>query len=280
MIIGIVGLGLMGGSFAMTVKKRTSALVYGFDKDPEVLKKAIERGIIDGDLAGRENEADMLLIALYPRVFAKIAEEYLPKMKRGATLTDICGIKRTVIKDMRRLAVKYPDINFVGGHAMAGREYSGIDNATDSLFSGASMILVPVNADGGVMTQIKEFFLSLGFGETVVTDAETHDANIAFTSQLPHAVSNAFIKSPTAKRHFGYSAGSYKDLTRVARLQPEMWTQLMADNSDMLASELDILIENLKKYSEALKAGDEERLKGLLAEGNERKKKIDEDNYR
>ena len=188
---------------------------------------------------------------------------------------DFCGNKRTIARDMQQLIKLRADINYIGGHPMAGREVAGIDNSLVSLFFGASMVLTPIKADIFAIDDLKKYFLSLAFNEVVITTPENHDKNIAYTSQLCHIVSNAYIKSPTAENHFGYSAGSYRDLTRVARLSPEMWTELMLSNADNLKNELDILIENLEKYSAALGAGDAAALKALLADGNDRKIKID-----
>ena len=158
---------------------------------------------------------------------------------------------------------------------MAGREYSGIDHSSIRLFDGASMIIVPYTQDISKLAMVKEFYLSLGFKQVEITSADNHDSMIAYTSQLCHIVSNAFIKSESAQKHSGYSAGSYKDLTRVARLEPSMWSELMIDNKDKLSQELRLLIDNLTKYLVALESADEETLRLLLSEGNERKKQID-----
>ena len=159
---------------------------------------------------------------------------------------------------------------------MAGREFSGIEKSTSTLFNKASMIFVPVKADIFTLDRMKTFFISLGFSEVVITTAENHDKMIAFTSQLCHVVSNAFIKSDTAREHFGYSAGSYSDLTRVARLSSDMWTELMMENGDFLSEELEVLIGNLTKYLDAIKSGDRNGLKQLLKEGNDIKVSIDQ----
>ena len=158
---------------------------------------------------------------------------------------------------------------------MAGREYAGVEHSSVRLFEGASMILVPVTEDLFVLSELKKFYLSLGFQEVVVTTADKHDEMISYTSQLCHVVSNAFIKSETARAHGGYSAGSYRDLTRVARLNPDRWAELMTDNRDCLKGELDRLIGELSRYSEALGAGDEAALRALLAEGDRIKREID-----
>ncbi len=276
MIIGIVGLGLMGGSLGKTLKKQGGNTVYGYDISDSVTFKAEMVGAIDGVLT-EENASclDMLVISVYPDAFEGTLNKFLPLLKNGAIVTDFCGIKRETVAVMKKLAPKFPELVFVGGHPMAGREFSGIERSISTLFEKASMVLVNVNADIFALEKVKNFYLSLGFQEVVITSAEYHDKAIAFTSQLCHVVSNAFIKNEIASEHFGYSAGSYKDLTRVARLNPEMWADLMIKNKDNLSSELNELISNLQKYSNALENGDREELKNLLKEGNDRKLQID-----
>lgn len=276
MKIGIVGLGLMGASFGKTVRAKTSDTVLGADINEDTVLKATLVGAIDGILdTENAKDVDILIVSVYPRSFRKVAEKYLPFMKKGSAVIDFCGIKRDVCKEMKELSLSYPDINFIGGHPMAGREFSGIDHAVSTLFERSSMLMIPVATDIFAEEKLKAYFLSLGFGEVVFTTADEHDEIISFTSQLCHIVSNAFIKSPTAQKHHGFSAGSYRDLTRVARLSPEMWSQLMTDNKDKLAVELKTLIGNLQKYSDALEEGDENKLKDLLAEGNALKLAID-----
>lgn len=275
MKIGIVGLGLIGGSFGRTAVKAGHE-VFGEDRQEAVLIKAEMLCAITGRLSEASSKnLDLLISAVNPSDFESSVEKYLPHLKSGAVVMDFCGTKRGVVSAMKRLSEKYGGLTFIGGHPMAGREFSGIEHSSATLFHKASMILVPVKGDIFALDGIKKLFLSLGFGEAVITTAENHDRMIAFTSQECHVVSNAFVKSPRAKEHFGYSAGSYKDMTRVARLSPAMWTELMLENADYLAEELDILVENLQKYSAAIKRGDKKELFDLLAEGNEIKLAID-----
>ncbi len=276
MNIGIIGLGLMGASFGRTVKKLTDCTVYGYDISESVMLKAELLGAIDKNLdENSAKEVDLLIISVFARDFKSVCLKFLPYLKAGATVMDFCGIKRTVVKEMQILAKKYPEIHFMGGHPMAGREFSGIDHSVTTLFNKASMIITPVTDDIFVESNLKQFFLSLGFDKVVVTDAITHDKNIAYTSELCHIVSNAFIKSPTAELHAGFSAGSYKDLTRVARMNPKMWTELVMDNSDNVLNELEVLMANLNEYKNAIEQKDEAKLQQLFAEGNERKLLID-----
>ena len=273
--VGIIGLGLMGASFGR-VLVREGYEVFGADRSEAVMKKALLAKAYTEPLT-EENvgEADLLVVAIFPRDFEKAVARYLPLLKKGAIVTDFCGNKRIVAEAMRRLEGEREDLVFVGGHPMAGREYAGVEHSSVRLFEGASMILVPVTENLFALAELKKFYLSLGFGEVVVTTPEKHDKMISYTSQLCHVVSNAFIKSETAREHGGYSAGSYRDLTRVARLNPDMWAELMTDNRDCLKGELDRLIDALKAYSDALGAGDEERLRALLAEGDKIKREID-----
>ena len=273
--IGIVGLGLMGASFGRLLVQK-GYTVYGADRDPAVMDRALLAKAYTAPLTKETaGEVDMLVVAIFPRDFDSAAKQYLPYMKKGAILSDFCGNKRIVADAMKRLREQYPSVLYCGGHPMAGKEYSGVGHSSVRLFDGASMILVPVTEDLFFLSELKAFYLSLGFGSVVVTTPEKHDKMIAYTSQLCHVVSNAFIKSETAREHGGYSAGSYKDLTRVARLDPYMWSELMEDNREFLTKELDFLIKNLEKYREALTSADEDALRALLAEGDRIKREID-----
>ena len=270
MKIGVIGLGLIGGSFAKTVKKNTEYQVFGYDINSVTVLKAQMTSAIDGVLdETTANEIDLLVVATNPNVFLNAIERFLPLLKDGATVIDFCGTKKTVVSQMKELLSVYPKLKFFGGHPMAGREFSGFDRSTSTLFLKASMIIVPINSDIFENNRIKKFFLELGFLEVVFTTSENHDKVIAYTSQLCHIVSNAFIKNKISREHFGYSAGSYKDLTRVARLDSEMWSNLMIENKENLLSELNELIENLQVYKTALENGDKAMLKQTLKEGSD-----------
>ena len=276
MNVAIVGLGLIGASFGKSLIKTGGHKVYGYDINKEVLLKAELVKAIDAPLTDEiVSDVDLLIVSVYPRAFKEVAEKYLPKMKDGAILMDFCGIKRGIEQDMKALAKIYPNVTFIGAHPMAGREFSGIDRSISTLFDRATVVVVPVKADLFDLEKVRDLFLSVGFSEAVFSTAYRHDEIIAFTSQLCHVVSNAFIKSPMASSHFGFSAGSYRDLTRVARLNPTMWTELMMDNKDVLKTELDGLIARLTEYSKALGDGDERALYDLLKEGSDLKISID-----
>lgn len=275
MIIGIVGLGLIGGSFALAYKEARET-VYAFDIQKEVLDYALLSGACDGVL-NEENigDCDLVLIAVYPEAALAYLKRMAPHIGKKPVVIDCCGTKRVICEGAFPLA-EAAGFTFVGGHPMAGTQYSGFKYARANLFHRAPMVLVPADHDDiRLLDKIKSLLAPAGFGRISVTDAEAHDEMIAFTSQMAHVVSNAYVKSPTAAQHKGFSAGSYKDLTRVARLNPQMWAELFADNRDHLLKELDVFIENLEAYREALRQEDEETLVQLLEEGSRRKKEID-----
>lgn len=270
--VGIVGLGLIGGSMARSIKKHTIATVYGYDLDPEAMALATDAGAIDAPLT-RETlqECDILLIAIAPRSLVKWVEDHADAIPTTTILVDLCGVKRYIYKHIAPLA-RENGFLYVGGHPMAGKEVSGFANSDRELYRDASMILCPdETADEESIDTLKAFFLSLGFGEIVFSTPEEHDRIIAYTSQLAHAASSAYIKSPTSRQRMGFTAGSYKDMTRVARLDPEMWTQLFMVNRDHMIDELQELVDNLTGYLDALKADDPKLLKKLLEEGRDLK---------
>lgn len=276
MKIGIAGLGLIGGSFAKAYKKYSDTTVYGFDIDSKVAEFARIYGAIDNFLSnGNIGDCDCLLIALSPNNAAEFLKEHSMSIVPGTLVIDCCGTKRSICRDGFELAGKY-GFTFIGGHPMAGTHRSGFSNSSEDLFKGASMVLVPpVFDDILLLDRVKKVLEPAGFRKLSVTTAEKHDSVIAFTSQLAHVVSNAYIKSPTATEHHGVSAGSYRDLTRVAWLNPDMWTELFIENKDNLLRELDFLMNSLARYRDAIDAEDAETLRRLLEDGKAAKEKVD-----
>ncbi|RKJ78419.1 prephenate dehydrogenase [Butyricicoccus sp. 1XD8-22] len=273
--VTVVGLGLMGGSIAMAIRERTDCAVYGWNRTTTVAQKAFEDGVLDG-VADDDTlaETDLLIIGLYPEATVDYLLEKLPKLKDGCLVVDLVGVKKYLI-DRLEEPCREAGIHYIGGHPMAGREFSGYAFASADLYDGASMILVP-NASSPLwaVDELDGFFRQLGFGTVVRCSAEQHDRMIAFTSQLAHVVSSAYIKSPEAVRHNGYSAGSYKDLTRVAKLNENMWTELFLLNQGPLVTEIDEIIRHLQEYRDAIAGGHEEDLCRLLREGREIKESI------
>lgn len=271
MTVGIIGLGLIGGSMAKSIKARTQDKVLGIDLDEETMNMAKMSGSIDGVLTDEMIPAcDIVLIAIAPLAVLKWLREKTDLLK-GRIFIDLCGVKRQIGKEISKTAKEY-GFMYVGGHPMAGKEVSGFANASTDLFSGASMILVPdERSDIITLDRLKAYFLTIGFEKITFSTPDEHDRIIAYTSQLAHITSSAYIKSPTAQRHMGFSAGSYKDMTRVAKLDETLWTELFLENSDYLTDELRLLINNLSDYLEALEKRDSEAIKSLLKKGKELK---------
>lgn len=272
MTVGIVGIGLIGGSMAMSIKARTVHTVLGCDLDPETMGMARMCGAIDAPLTAENlKECDLVLVAVRPAAAVRWGKEHAALIRKDAILVDLCGVKRAVVRELAPIAEEY-GFAYIGGHPMAGRERGGFTAATDSLYVGASMILTPDrHTDMKLLETLKTFFLDVGFASLTFSDPEEHDRIIAFTSQLAHVVSSAYVKSPEAQKRRGFSAGSFQDMTRVARLDEDMWTELFLDDADYLTDELDILIGHLQEYADALKTRDAERLRALLRDGREKK---------
>lgn len=275
MNIGIIGLGLIGGSLARTFRK-TGYTVYGYDISEETMLKAELLGAYNYRLDdGNYKELDLLFIAVYPRAFDKVLTEALPKLKVNAIVLDISGSKRGIVASMRNASSSYPLLKFIATHPMAGREFWGINHSTTTLFEKASVLMVPVVADMTDLTMVKKLFTEIGFASVVMTNEEIHDKMIAYTSQLAHLISSSYVKSPQAEKHDGFSSGSFRDLTRVAKLNTSMWAELIFDNRENVINELDIFINNIENFRNALKDKDEEKLKVLLEEGNNKKENIE-----
>lgn len=279
MRVGIVGLGLIGGSIAKRLYNESNIMVLGWDNDPLTLQYAQMVHKLDMILdIGNIRFCDVIIMATYPHGIPEYLNHMGSLITPGTIVIDCSGIKREICSECNEIAKKYGFI-FVGGHPMAGTQFSGFKNSKEDMFEGATMVIVPPEDhadDVEMMDMINTLFKkNLGFARVSVTSAETHDEIIAFTSQMAHIVSNAFIKSPTACRHEGFSAGSYKDLTRVAALNAPMWTELFMANRDNLIKELDVFIEHLSEYREAMKQEDPYELCRLLKEGSELKREVD-----
>ena len=275
MRVGIVGLGLIGGSFAKAYHA-AGWEVLAADIDRQMLDFAMLQGAVNGELTeDAQADCDLILIAVYPRAAVEYLQKHGAKIGKKPVVIDCCGTKRVVCEACFPLAERY-GFTYLGGHPMAGTHNSGFKYAAATMYHGAPMVLVPADFNNiELLSRVKELLAPAGFGRFSVTTAEKHDEMIAFTSQMAHVVSNAYIKSPTAGSHKGFSAGSYKDLTRVAWLNPQMWAELFLENKDFLMRELNILIENLQKYELAMEQDDLPGLTALLDEGRRRKEEVD-----
>jgi len=274
--VGIVGLGLIGGSLAKAAKENTMHTVLGMDIAQPVVLKARLLDAIDGELKPDTlKRCDILLIAIHPQDTLKFMKDNAAKFNSDGMVIDCCGIKREVCKLGAALAAKH-GFTFIGGHPMAGKERSGFEHSAKTLFSRASMILTPPHDIAlDKIETAKQFFLELGFGSVKLSTPDEHDRIVAYTSHLAHVLSSAFVKSEAAKLHRGFSAGSFRDMTRVATLHPGMWTELFMANRDYLSAEVENLIRNLSMYRDALKNADREEIYRLLDEGTKLKAEID-----
>ena len=276
MNIGIIGLGLIGGSLGRAISTKTSHKVYGLALHDSTMIKAELCGAIQERLTkDNAKELDMLIITLYPRAIEESLEEWAPLLKKGCIVIDCGGTKRSICEKMKHLHYLYPDLIFAGGHPMAGREFSGFSHSQASLFEKATMLIVPIKTPLDALVKIKEFALELGFEGLVITTAQEHDEMISFTSQLAHIVSSSYIKNPLATTHYGFSAGSFRDMTRVAKLNPQMWSELMLENRDYLVPQIENLQENLEAFKKALDNNDKETLEKLLDDGRIAKEEVE-----
>ncbi|MBO5421036.1 MAG: prephenate dehydrogenase/arogenate dehydrogenase family protein [Clostridia bacterium] len=273
MNVGIVGLGLIGGSMAKAIKETNEHTVYGYDILESTMLASQLVGAVDGTLDSETlPTCDIVIVSLYPQATVDYITQNADRFKKDCVVIDCSGVKRHVCDRINPLA-KNHQFTFIGGHPMAGTQFWGFDYSRASLFKGASMILTPHGiSDIALLDKVKKFFTSFGFADITFSTPDDHDRIIAYTSQLAHIVSNAYVKSPTALNRKGFSAGSYKDMTRVAKLNEKMWTELFLENNDYLVNEIDILIENLQQYRDALKNADGEALSALLKEGKDTKK--------
>ena len=275
MTVGIVGLGLIGGSFAKAYHA-AGHTVLAFDTDRSTYDFAVLSGTVNGPLTDETlSTCDLILIAVIPSAAVGYLKQHAAHIGPKPVVIDCCGTKRVVCTACFPLAEQF-GFTYLGGHPMAGTHNSGFKYATATMFHNAPMVLVPANHnDIELLSRVKELLAPAGFSRFSVTTAEQHDEMIAFTSQLAHVVSNAYIKSPTAGLHKGFSAGSYNDMTRVAWLAPKMWAELFLENKDFLMAELNTLIDNLRQYQDAMEHDDLPSLIQLLDDGRKRKEEVD-----
>ena len=281
MNIGIVGLGLIGGSVAKAYRQyaRENSLdfnIFGANRSRSIVDFAVLEGTLDGELdISTIPLCDIIFISLYPEASIEYLKNNSHLFSKNTLVIDLCGTKRDICRVGFALAEEY-GYTFVGGHPMAGSHHSGFKYSRADLFVGAPMVLVPPTFDDiRLLDRAKSLLAPAGFGHISVTSAEDHDRMIAFTSQLAHVVSNAYIQSPTAGSHKGFSAGSYQDLTRVAWLDADMWTELFLENSKYLIPEIDTLIACLQDYRNSIAAGDAQALRSRLNYGKHRKEEVD-----
>ena len=270
----ICGLGLIGASLAKTLKKNTTHTVLGWNRTPSVTEKALRDGVIDrtGDIDELMSDADITFVNFYPDAIVPFILEHKNSFKNDSIVTDSCGIKTKICKELEHEKLNF---YYVGAHPMAGREVGGYDNSQDTLFDKASCIVTPYeNTPRNKVDALVGLAQDMKFARTVVTTPEHHDEMIAFTSQIAHVLACSYVLSPLAPMHPGYSAGSYRDVSRVARINAEMWSDLFIDNKDALVREVDDLVSNLMKFKYNIINEDRQALCDLMNKANSIKEEI------
>ena len=277
MKIAVVGLGLIGGSIAKTLKKNTNHSVYAINRSQQTLKTALSEEAIDGAIDAEDlKDMDVVFIGLYAGLTIDFVLKNADNFKKGAVVADTCGVKTEIVKALTKPLAER-GVHFVGCHPMAGREFSGYRYSLDNLFDNASCILTPdEDTDQNAVKLLSELAHEMRFRKTVISTPQEHDRVIAFTSQLAHIVSASYVKSPSLFKQAGFSAGSFKDMTRVAYLNEDMWTELFMLNKDALSFEIGCVINALQDYKNALDSGDSDKLHALLKESRELKERSDE----
>lgn len=268
MKIAVIGLGIIGGSFCKAIKKHTGHTVIGINRTLSVAQRALDEGAIDV-IGTREDlgEADVVFLCMYPQACVDFIRENGSYIKNGALVTDSSGIKRAICPELKKLSEQFGFV-FVGSHPMAGKEKNGFEVSEAELYEGASFIITPCGADPKYCDILAKLALSIGFGKIKLTTPEEHDRMIAFTSQVPHVLACAYVQSPCCPNHDGFSAGSYRDVSRVANINSKLWSELFLENREPLAAELDILIQNITKIKNAVENGDRQTLTDVLEKGH------------
>lgn len=275
MRIIVVGLGLIGGSFCKALKKYTEHHVIGVDADPNTLDLAISMEAVDEvipmsrlDLLRR---GDLVIVAIPPKDIVKFILDNKENFQKGAVVTDVCGVKEYIVKNVSE-PLREVGVEFIGAHPMAGTEYAGFTFAKENMFVNASYLVTPTEkTDREKLDKLKQLAYRIGFKTVLETTPEDHDKSIAYTSQLAHVVSNSYIRSTTLPREKGFSAGSFLDMTRVARLDENIWCDLFLLNRDNLMAEVDQLIEHIGELRACMEAEDREGIRQLLKKGHELK---------
>lgn len=276
MNIAVVGLGIIGGSYCKAIKSYTNHYVIGLNRTPSVAQKALESGAIDEiGTPERLADADITIVSMYPQACINFLRENGKYIKKGSIVTDASGIKRAICPQMKELADEFGYV-FVGSHPMAGKEKNGFDVSDSDLFMGASFIITPCGADQNSVNTLASLARDIGFGTIKITTPEEHDRMIAFTSQLPHVLACSYVLSPSCPKHKGFSAGSYRDVSRVANINAKLWSELFLENKEPLVEELDILIDNITNIINSIKNEDKEQLYKLLEKGRKVKQMLGE----
>lgn len=276
MTIVLVGLGVIGGSFGLALKEAGYTSVYGIDTNKITLKKAKKLGIIqEGFTNGEEilSQADLVIFSLYPTLIAQFIQTHRENFKPMAILTDVTGIKQGIIEEVSPLL---PDsVDFIFGHPMAGREKRGIDFANQAVFKDANYLLTPTakNQENN-LAFLEQLVKELGFKKITRITPQEHDQLIGFTSQLPHAIAVALVNSDTNEKTGNFVGDSYRELTRIANINEELWSELFIGNKANLLEAIDLFEIELNKIKIAIDKNDTKTLKNLFIHSTERRNRL------
>ncbi len=276
--VGIVGLGLIGGSMAKAIRKFTKCEILGYDTDGSALSQALDEGVLSDVLTPEKlASCGLVIVALYPEAVVSYVTEHRDRFRKGGLVMDCGGVKGVVCQPLEEVASS-SGFYFIGGHPMAGIERSGYRHAFPELFQRASLILTPYpDTPEECLDEIWQLAQQIGFRHLQLATPAQHDHIIAYTSQLAHVVSCAYVGSPSAPDFQGFSAGSFKDMTRVAKLNENMWTELFLENREALVREIDTLVEELAAFAYTIRRGDREQLHSMLQRARIIKETIDQD---
>ncbi len=271
MKILVAGLGLIGGSVCKAVHAYTDHSVYGWNRTQSVAQKALAEHAIDGIVTQDCSGFDFIIVCLYPDMTRTWIREHIQTMSRNTIVIDVSGVKTDLPEEMTALCAEY-DIYYLSTHPMAGKEKAGFNVSDEGLFQGANFIMTPLSQTPKfVIAQVQNFAHQIGFRKFVITTPAQHDKMIAYTSQLAHVVSSAYVQSPEIELETGFSGGSFHDMTRIATMNEDMWTDLFLENQESLLYELDLLIQNLMSYRKALSDQDRDAIYALIRDGRLRK---------
>lgn len=273
----IVGLGLIGGSYAMKLKKE-GFTVKAITRSQSSIDYALENGLIDEGTTEVDarliGEADLIVFALYPHIFIKWIKENQHLFKSGAVITDVTGVKCSIVYEIQ--SILRDDVEFIAAHPMAGREVYGVENSDDSIFLGANYIVVPTDKN---TPEAIELCSSLGeileFKTVTELSPEKHDEMIAFLSQLTHCIAVSLMCANDSPGLEHYTGDSFRDLTRIARINDDMWSELFLSNREALLKEMESFMTSFKEMYDCIKNNERDRMREMMRCSTERRKRFD-----
>ena len=277
MNILIVGLGLLGGSYAEALKKK-GCTVNAITRSQSSVDYALEHGLIDGGTAEADPaliaKADLVVFCLYPKVFTKWLEDNQQYLKSGAVLTDVTGVKSCIVYDIQKNL--RDDVEFIAAHPMAGREVYGVENATSKIFKKANYIVVPTSKNtAGAIELCRDLGKTLGFRDVSELSPEMHDEMIAYLSQLTHVIAVSLMCCNDFRGLENYTGDSFRDLTRIAKINENMWSELFLLNRDTLLREMDKFRRSFNEMYDKLESGDIEGMCDMMRTSTERRQRFD-----